>query len=237
MSRIIKLISFDLDDTLWPCFPTVDRAEKRLYQWLSEHVPSITQQYEMDQLREQRRLLLNEYPGLAHDLTKLRIKSFELLADKFELSRDWITPAFKIFYEARQQIRLFDDVKPVLDELTKHFILVSVTNGNASTIETGVDHWFNFALNSATVGKLKSEPDIYRQVQRISNIEARQVVHVGDHPLQDVFGAKSAGVFAVWLNRQNKTWTLEDCRPDAIINSLHELPPLLRQLQNCSPGR
>ena len=230
MSQTIKVLSFDLDDTLWPCFPTIERAEKLLYQWLSEHVPSITQRYDIYQLREKRRLLLNSHSDLAHDLTKLRIKSFEMLVDEFELSSDWVKPAFEIFYEARQQVILFDDVKPVLDELNEHFQLASLTNGNANTIDTGVDHWFDFALNSASVGKLKSEPEIYRQVQKLAKIEAHQMVHIGDHPLQDVSGAKSAGVFAIWLNRQNRSWTLEGCQPDAVISSLHELPSLLRTL-------
>jgi putative hydrolase of the HAD superfamily len=232
MSQTIKVLSFDLDDTLWPCFPTIKRAEKLLYQWLSDQVPVITQHYDIYQLREKRRLLLNNHSDLAHDLTQLRIKSFEMLADEFELSSDWIKPAFEIFYEARQQVTLFDDVKPVLDELNEEFKLVSLTNGNASTVETGVDHWFDFALNSASVGKLKSEPDIYRQVQKLANIEARQMVHIGDHPLQDISGAKSAGVFAIWLNRQNRPWTLENCQPDAVISSMFELPSLLSQLQS-----
>ena len=232
MSQTIKVLSFDLDDTLWPCFPTIERAEKLLYQWLSDQVPVITQHYDIYQLREKRRLLLNSHSDLAHDLTQLRIKSFEMLADEFELSSDWIKPAFKIFYEARQQVTLFDDVKPVLDELNEEFKLVSLTNGNASTVETGVDHWFDFALNSASVGKLKSEPDIYRQVQKLANIEARQMVHIGDHPLQDISGAKSAGVFAIWINRENRSWTLESCQPDAVISSLFELPSLLNQLQS-----
>ncbi len=232
MSQTIKVLSFDLDDTLWPCFPTIKRAEQLLYQWLSDQVPVITQHYDVYQLREKRRLLLNNHSDLAHDLTQLRIKSFEMLADEFELSSDWIKPAFKIFYEARQQVTLFDDVKPVLDELNEEFKLVSLTNGNASTVETGVDHWFDFALNSASVGKLKSEPDIYRQVQKLANIEARQMVHIGDHPLQDISGAKSAGVFAIWLNRENRSWTLESCQPDAVISSLFELPSLLSQLQS-----
>ena len=231
MSKVIKVLSFDLDDTLWPCFPTIDRAEKLLYQWLSDQVPVITQHYDIHQLRDKRHLLLNSHSEFAHDLTKLRIKSFEMLADEFELASDWIKPAFEIFYEARQQVILFDDVRPVLDELNEKFKLVSLTNGNASTVETGVDHWFDIALNSASVGKLKSEPDIYRQVQKLANIEARQMVHIGDHPLQDISGAKSAGVFAVWLNRQNRLWTLVDCQPDAVISSLHELPSLLRKVQ------
>jgi HAD superfamily hydrolase (TIGR01549 family) len=230
MSQTVKLLSFDLDDTLWPCFPTIFRAEKLLYQWLSDHVPAITQCYDLNQLREKRRSLLKSHPELAHDLTQLRLVSFERLAKEFGLTNAWIKPAFEVFYEARQRITLFNDVKPVLDELNESFQLVSLTNGNASTIETGVDHWFDFSLNSASIGKLKSEPDIYWQVQKLAKIEAQDMVHIGDDPVNDVSGAKSAGVFAIWLNRQKKQWTLESCQPDAVISSLHELPALLFKL-------
>lgn len=230
MSKAIKVLSFDLDDTLWPCFPTISRAEDLLYQWLSDHVPVITQSYDMHQLRARRIELFKDYPELAHDLTRLRIRSLELLAEEFALSDDWIEPAFEVFYEARQRITLFDDVKPVLDELTKDYQLVSLTNGNADTVKTGVDHWFDFALNSASVGKLKSEPDIYREIQRLTDIEAWQMVHIGDDPQHDISGAKAAGVHAIWLNRQQKQWQLQGCEPDAIISSLYELPEIIDRL-------
>lgn len=227
MMQKIKVLSFDLDDTLWPNKPTILHAEKSLYQWLAAHVPVITQRYDLLQLRDKRSAVVNQHPELAHNLSKLRIRSFEQLADEFNLPADWIEPAFEVFYEARQQITLFDDVKPVLDVLNKTFKLVSLTNGNADTIKTGVDHWFDFALNSEAVGKSKSEPDIYLQVQKLTNIKPHQMLHIGDDPVNDVFGAKSAGVFAVWLNREQKTWPLGHCEPDAAITSLHELPTLL----------
>lgn len=227
MTPAIKVLSFDLDDTLWPCLPTIQRAENLLYQWLSEQVPVITQHYDVLQLREKRRLLLNDHNGLSHDLSQLRMLSFEQLAEEFDLDRKWIKPAFDVFYNARQQITLFDDVKPVLDVLKDDFQLVSLTNGNADTVMTGVDHWFEFALNSITVGKKKSEPDIYQHVQALTNISAQQMMHIGDDPVQDVLGARLAGVYTVWLNRENKPWLIEDYQPDAVINSLHELPKLL----------
>jgi len=230
MSQTIKVLSFDLDDTLWPCAPTILRAEELLYQWLSEHVPEIARSYDIYQLRDKRRALFNDFPELVHDLTQLRIKSFEMLSEEFSLPDDWIQPAFEIFYEARQQITLFADVAPVLDELSKQYQLVSLTNGNADTVKTGVDHWFDYALNSASVGKLKSEPDIYWKIQQLANIEARQMVHIGDDPVNDVRGAKLAGVCAIWLNREQKPWLLDDCEPDATISSLQELPAVIHSL-------
>ena len=35
----IRGISFDLDDTLWPIWPTIERAEKALLDWLGAHAP------------------------------------------------------------------------------------------------------------------------------------------------------------------------------------------------------
>ncbi len=84
MLPAIKVLSFDLDDTLWPCLPTIQRAEKLLYQWLSEQVPVITQRYDQAQLHEKRRMLLKDDAGLEHDLSQLRRQSFKQLADEFE---------------------------------------------------------------------------------------------------------------------------------------------------------
>ena len=36
----IKAISIDLDDTLWPIWPTIERAERVLHDWLTGHAPS-----------------------------------------------------------------------------------------------------------------------------------------------------------------------------------------------------
>ena len=35
----IKAISLDLDDTLWPIWPTIERAEKALHEWLVTNAP------------------------------------------------------------------------------------------------------------------------------------------------------------------------------------------------------
>jgi len=230
MTLPIKVLSFDLDDTLWPCYPTIERAEKLLHQWLAENVSVITNNYDINQLRDKRRLLQTSNAHLALDLTQLRISFFEDLAEEFELPSHWIKPAFNIYYEARQQVTLYDDVKPVLDELYESFQLVSLTNGNADTVKTGVAHWFEHSLNSSTIGKPKSEPEIYLQAQKLTNIKPQEMVHIGDDPINDVLGAKKAGAFTVWLNRNDKAWVLDSCQPDIIIRHLHELPAALKHL-------
>eukprot|EP01036_Dinobryon_divergens_P047559 gene47559-63761_t len=36
----IKAITLDLDDTLWPVWPTIHRAEQVLTDWLAHHAPA-----------------------------------------------------------------------------------------------------------------------------------------------------------------------------------------------------
>jgi HAD superfamily hydrolase (TIGR01549 family) len=229
MFEMINVLSFDLDDTLWPCSPTILNAEKILYLWMSEHVPKITQRYDIQQLRERRRALLIARPELSHDLTALRLLSFEQLANEFDLPSDWVVPAFEIFHDARQEVNLFDDVEPTLDSLSKTFRLASITNGNADTVKTGVDHWFDVSLTSEKFGQLKSQPGIYTKVLELMAVSADEMVHIGDDPVHDVLGAKLAGISAIWLNRENKAWQRDDCEPDAVISSLVELPVLLKR--------
>ena len=228
MFKTINVLSFDLDDTLWPCSPTILNAEKILYQWMSDHVPEITQCYDIQQLRDRRKLLLIARPELSHDLTALRLLSFEQLADEFNLPLDWTVPAFEIFHQARQEVNLFDDVEPVLDKLCKTFRLASITNGNADTVRTGIDHWFDVSLTSEKFGQLKSQPGIYTKVLELMAVNAEEMTHIGDDPVHDVLGAKLGGVSAIWLNRDNKVWQRDDCEPDAVISSLSELPDLLK---------
>ena len=36
----IRAITIDLDDTLWPIWPTITRAERVLLDWLTHHAPA-----------------------------------------------------------------------------------------------------------------------------------------------------------------------------------------------------
>ncbi|MDB5930798.1 MAG: HAD-superfamily hydrolase subfamily variant 3, partial [Polaromonas sp.] len=36
---LVKAVTLDLDDTLWPIWPTIERAEKALNGWLAAHAP------------------------------------------------------------------------------------------------------------------------------------------------------------------------------------------------------
>ena len=49
----IRAITIDLDDTLWPIWPTIERAEKALHEWVAINAPMTAAMYSSPQaLRE-----------------------------------------------------------------------------------------------------------------------------------------------------------------------------------------
>ena len=226
MSASIQVICFDLDDTLWPCEPVIQRAEQVLHQWLSLHYPRLTDQFSITDLRELRQQLCQRYPQFTHDLTAIRKISLALAAEQAGYDSQLIEPAFAIFHQARNQVDFYADVLPNLKKLSQQYKLGALTNGNADLQQIGIRYFFDFVLSAYEVGVEKPHPAFFARACQYAQTEPEHIVHVGDDPNSDVAGALTVGMRAVWLNRQQKTWSGERT-PDATISSLVELEAVL----------
>jgi len=231
MPSRIKLLTFDLDDTLWPCKPTIMAAEQKLYEWMQQRVPQITQRHDSEAIFHKRRDFMRQRPDLLHDMSMLRVESLKALSDEIGLGYDWIDEAFEVFFQARQQVELYPDVAPVLDVLSSEYTLVAVSNGNADIGLTGVDRWFDFSVSAAEVGHQKPHPLVFETAMSKAGAARDETVHIGDDEHRDIFGASEAGIRTVWLNRSNRDWNHTGCSADHHIRSLDELPEILRKMQ------
>lgn len=193
-------------------------------------MPEITRQYDMETLRFKRIEFLEQRPDLAHDMSKLRIASLQSLAEEMNLSHGWINDAFEVFYEARQQITLFDDVPPALDTLQQNYRLAAVTNGNADIEKTGIAQWFEFSVSAAEVGQLRPHPEFFECVLSRAGVTTAEVLHIGDDQHRDIYAASQAGIRNVWVNRSDQTWQHAECKADVHIKSLAELPRVVEEL-------
>ena len=78
----VRMITFDLDDTLWPCWPVIRHAEQILYAWLQQRAPRVALAHDTKSLRSHRVAFAQSRPDLKHDLTALRrLALHELLAE------------------------------------------------------------------------------------------------------------------------------------------------------------
>lgn len=224
--RAIQALTFDLDDTLWDIGATMLRAEQSLHAWLEQHYPRIVETYQPDQLRALRHEILERHPGLSHDFTQLRKEGLKLAGQRCGYIDFDHEAAFEVLYVARNEVLFFDDSLPALERLARRYTLGALSNGNADIQRVGLGHLLSFSINAIEVGRLKPDPAMFEAACERLGFEPDQIVHIGDDPHSDIFGAAQVGLRTVWVNRQEKDWDAEH-RADAEITTLEQLEQVL----------
>ena len=225
----IRTITIDLDDTLWPIHPVIRRAEERLYAWMAEHYPRITELFQPEDIYEVRAKVVEENRERAHDLTFLRRTVLTRLGEEAGYGDSHVDDAFRVFDEVRNDVELFPEARSALSALGERYVLVAVTNGNANLEKIGIRALFDDVVSAAMAGAAKPARAIFDAAVRAGGASAQQTLHVGDHPLYDVHGARDAGLRAVWVNRNGDDWPEEYHAPDAEVRHIGELQALLGQ--------
>ncbi|AEG92662.1 HAD family hydrolase [Ramlibacter tataouinensis] len=225
----IGAISLDLDDTLWPIWPTIERAEKVLHAWLVENAPMAAALFSSPSaLRDIRAHMAAQRPDLKHDLSALRRESIRLALYRAGENPLLAEPAFEAFFAERQRVELFGDVLPALEFLASRYPLVSLSNGNADLERVGLARYFQAAISAREFGVGKPDPRIFHAAAGAVDAVPAQVLHLGDDVLLDVLGALNAGMQTGWVNRTEALWPHEDQRPHLVLRDLGELCEVLR---------
>jgi putative hydrolase of the HAD superfamily len=225
---MLRAVIFDLDDTLWECGSVIVRAEHALLDFLRRHYPRITDRHDLEAMRALRVEIARQQPSMRHDFTWLRLESLRWHAREAGYPETMAEEAFAVFYHARNDVVLYEDVRPTLDRLAGEYRLFAISNGNASLRAIGLDHYFEASLSAREAGMLKPDPRIFAALLQRAGLHPAQAAHVGDDQEADVEGARGAGLLPVWLNRAGARWERESPPPALTITSLAELPDALR---------
>ncbi len=227
----VRAITLDLDDTLWPIAPVMQRAERELDAWLREHCPRTAAAYPVDAMRALRDRIADENPHLAHDFSAQRRLSLReaLLAHGYD--DDHVDAAFAAFYAERNRVECYVDALPALERLGARYPLAAITNGNADLDAIGLASLFRFSLHASKFGTAKPAADIFHAACERLGLDPTEVLHVGDDPELDVIGAHRAGLRSVWLHRGATGWReasgQSEIQPDLIVRDLAELADAL----------
>ena len=224
---MIRAVTLDLDDTLWPIAPVMARAEQALDDWLAANCPPVRAAFPIAVMRDLRERIWLEHPHLAHDFTELRKLSLRHAFCASGQDEGMAESAFAAFFDARNRVELYDDVADTLHALGARFALASISNGNADLERIGLARHFRATIHARAIGAAKPDPIIFQAAARALDVAPGEVAHVGDDPELDVLGAQRAGMLAVWLNRGAAPWPFADRRPDLTITGLDQLPAAL----------
>ena len=228
MLNQVRVIAFDLDDTLWPCMPTIRRAEETLYQWLAQHYPRITQGFDSEEIVEYRRKFTARDLRYSIDMTGMRRDFLQHLGEIHDYDGEQVAHnGFEVFFEARQQVEFYDDVLPCLQRLKRKFRLGTISNGNASVEHVGLGELIEHAVSASDLMVAKPDPLIYQHLAQRFDVRPEEIIYVGDHPHYDVVGSLDAGYQAVWINREAIPWPEQLPQPVHQVSDLHQLEALL----------
>ena len=223
----IKAITLDLDDTLWPIWPTIERAEKLLQIWLQAHAPQTAVLFaSLYARRELRDATLTQWPLLAHDLSAMRRESIRLALQRAGEDPALAEAAFEVFFAARMQVTLFDDVHPALVWLAQRYPILAVSNGTANVHTIGIGEFFVGCVSANDVGVGKPDARIFEAAAQSLGLAPPQILHVGDDAHLDVIGALQVGMQTAWVNRTDHLWSQTE-HPNATVSTMVELCDLL----------
>lgn len=225
---IIKAITLDLDDTLWPVWPVIEKAEAALDAWLGRHAPMTAALFANPTARHDiREQIVRTRPELKHNLSAIRREAIRLALYRSRENPLLAEEAFEVFFAARHEVTLFDDAMLALEFLSARYPVVALSNGNADIARIGLTPYFRAAISAQEFGVGKPDPRIFHAAAGAVDVQPHNVLHVGDDAALDVLGALNAGMQTAWVNRADHLWT-HDTVPHETVTSLTELCDLFR---------
>lgn len=221
MTNEIQMITFDLDDTLWDNKPTIINAEIKTRKWIEDRVGAI-EWGDLNDFLQLRETLIKKDKSIAWDISKLRIEIFK---EKIKglVSTDDITKlaedAFAYFLKKRHEIELFPGVEDALKVLSENYMLGVLTNGNADIYKLSIGKYFEFSISSFEAQDSKPSKSHFELAKsRLPNLKYSEMLHIGDHQINDIFGAHSLGIKALWFNNKKARWEQDFEKPDQFYN-------------------
>eukprot|EP00873_Tetraselmis_striata_P011043 jgi/Tetstr1/431307/TSEL_020999.t1 len=220
----LRVVTFDLDDTLWPTGEVVFSANAALRAWLGDHFPGIENegvevQVEMKRLR---RGWDQTEPGFVVNYGRLRREALLQLAMRAGYGASdagrCAEGGFAVWLAERQAAAgrlLFDDAVATLEALRAAGLLIgAVTNGNGDPKQIeALAPLFDFVVSAeeAEVALPKPSPRPFEVAmdraaamlasgpQPLARGSAADAwLHVGDCLDNDVRAAKSVGIMTAW---------------------------------------
>ena len=129
----------------------------------------------------------------------------------------------------------FPETLPTLRELQPRYRIAVLSNADDGFLLPNLellDIEFEAVLTSEMVQSYKPQPELFEEMLRRLSLTPGETVYVGDRHYEDVHGAASVGMHAVWVDRGGRGLRDDLPPPAHTISSLTELPALLPIIEN-----
>jgi putative hydrolase of the HAD superfamily len=129
---------------------------------------------------------------------------------------------------SRQRLKLYPEVKAVLDALHSRFRLAVVSDGQSGWAlpemhALGIQSYFNPIIISSDYGFRKPDRRLFETALSSLRLSPKEVVFVGNDMYRDIFGAVRLGIKTVFFSSNQGKKEMEGVEPDCIIHQFAEL--------------
>ena len=224
---MIKAAIFDLDHTLFDRYGTI----RVLVPQLRKHFDlsdDVTDEYFIEELSYGDKHFVHKgWRGIYNHLvskglfktipsfeeyTEIVLRHFKHIAVKYDFS----IGVLKELKEKGCKVGLITNGDPILQH--KKLKMLELDKSFDEIIVSGETHYE------------KPQKEIFLMMAEKLNITPGEMMYIGDHPLNDVDGARNAGCVPVWV-KTTGTWIFPEIpKPPLQIETVAELPELLSKI-------
>ena len=151
------VLSFDLDDTLWPVGPLMIAAESAMLSWLRERHPEIMRDHDRESLRALRMRVVAQFPERSHDLTFLRRRALRRCSRMQAMTKATPMRHSKCSSPRATACSCLTMCEASLQRLSLRYRLFALSNGNADLKRCGIAHLFEGHITAIAAGAAKPD--------------------------------------------------------------------------------
>ncbi|MEM6800222.1 MAG: haloacid dehalogenase type II [Bacteroidota bacterium] len=214
----IKALVFDAFGTLFD----VQSLDQRLHSHFGEQAPAINAIWRQKQLQYTwLRALMNRYEAFSQVTSDAL--TFACGHIGVELTDEVRAHMLEGYYE----LQAFSTLKEGLGGLKEQFKLAILSNADPAMLNSAakyneIDHFFDAILSVDEIKQYKPIPAVYELAPKALDLQASEIAFVSSNTW-DVSGAKSFGLFTIWLNRKQGRMEELGVEADVEIKSLKDL--------------
>lgn len=198
---LLRAVTLDLDDTVWPYAPVAARMGAALGAFLAAEAPATRRAFDEGAFVG---ALCRTDPGQRAALGIFDWLSADGLRRRLVASGEdpaLAAPAADVVFAARQEVDPYPDALDAIARLRGRFAVGAVTNGSADLHRIGLSDLFDPIVTSRALGVAKPDGRIFAAACGALGCAPAEVLHGGDDLEKDVRGALASGLQAAWVHR------------------------------------
>jgi HAD superfamily hydrolase (TIGR01509 family) len=232
MYKNLKAVIFDIDGTLYDR----NKAQKELVKGFVTELKEIFIGLDDNEI-EKAFLESDDYAismfEAGGSVKEVRGERSRRILDSLGLDRKYQNKLTEIYLSLYPDISTpTDSAADVVEKLHGKFRLGVISNGfmdmqysKLSAIK--LKHYFQIIILSENFGIRKPDSRIFHEASSQLDCQPRECLYIGDSFLNDIIGARNAGMYACWYNPGSLAIPESDIIPDIEIKSLDEIIAIL----------